>query len=127
MIDFLFGVKWCCFFVGPGNPVVGDWLKIMKSEHCNREDSFLFFETSNYGIKTCPANEWKITTERDEKLADMKHDRKLPDIQELLQRDIVKIASLTEAEVVAIVLYTGPMVSRARAEVCCEEPTTIYH
>ncbi len=95
-----------------GTPVVGNWLKIMASEHCERADSFVPFHTSNYEITTTPANEWRITTNRDESLADMGHDRRLPNTEELWRSDVARKAGLLLAEVVAIVLYTGPMVSR---------------
>ncbi len=37
--------------------------------------------------------------------------REIPDIGKLLDLDIAKKARLTRAEVVAVVLYTGPMAS----------------
>ena len=84
----------------------------MKKEHCNRIDSDLLFETLNYGITTTPAKEWEITTKQDESMADMRHGRRLPNLEELLRSDVATKALLTKAEVTAIVLYTGPMVSR---------------
>ncbi len=102
----------------PGDPVVGDWLKIMASEHCEGPDSLVTFHTSNYGITSTPAQEWSITTTRDESLADMRHGRRLPDPEELWRSDVATKAGLTLAEVTAVVLYTGPMVGRARAVPC---------
>ncbi len=93
-----------------GDPVVGNWLNIVESEHCQQTDSNLTFHTSNYGITTTPANEWKITVERDEQLADMRHGRRLPDIEELLRSDTAANAGLQLVEIVVLVLYTGPMV-----------------
>ena len=95
-----------------GDPVIGDWLKNMESEHCERPDSHVDFESTNYRIITTPAREWEITTKQDKSLADMRHDRRLPVIQELCRE---QRANLIEDEVVAIVLYTGPMVGRERA------------
>jgi hypothetical protein len=103
----------------PGEPVVGECLKILKSEHCDRPDSHTPFLTSNYKITTTPAQEWKVTTEQDESLADMHHHRRLPNIQELCQSDAATKACLTEVEVISIVLYTGPMVSLAPATMPC--------
>jgi hypothetical protein len=87
-------------------------MKTMEAEHCNRPDSKIPFRTSNYGIDTCPLDEWVITTKRDASKADMRHDRRLPDIAQLLQDDAATRANLNEAEVTAVVLYTGPMVRR---------------
>ncbi len=86
----------------------------MQAEHCSRGDSDAPFETSNYKITTTPAREWKITMQRDKQLADMRHGRRLPDVKKLLRSDEATKAGLCLAEVVALVLYTGPMVSRAR-------------
>ena len=82
----------------------------MKSEHCDRLDSKVYFHTSNYGITTTPENEWKVTTTRDESLADIRHFRTLPDTEDRARSDIATKAGLILAEVVALVLYTGPMV-----------------
>ena len=87
-------------------------MKTLEAEHCNRPDSKIPFRTSNYGIDTCPLDEWVITTKRDASIADMRHDRRLPDIAQLLQDDAATRAKLIEAEVTAVVLYTGPMVRR---------------
>jgi hypothetical protein len=99
---------------GSGEPVVGDFWKIVESEHCRSPDSSEPFLTSNYGITTTPAQEWEITTKQNASLADMRHDRRLPNPEDLLQSDLSKRAGLTLIEVVVLVLYTGPMVSRAR-------------
>ena len=100
---------------GSGEPVVGDFWKIVESEHCRRPDSSKPFLTSNYGITTTPAQEWEITTKQNASLADMRHDRRLPNPEDLLRSDLSKRAGLTLIEVVVLVLYTGPMVGyRAR-------------
>ena len=97
-------------FTCPGDPVVGDFFKVVKSEHCERSDSNLPFHTSNYGIKTTPAQEWEITTQQNESKADMRHKRRLPNPEELWQSDVARNAGLRLIEVIVIVLYTGPMV-----------------
>ena len=47
---------------------------------------------------------------RDAQLADMRHGRRLPDVEELLRSDTAAKADLKLVEVVVLVLYTGPMV-----------------
>ncbi len=103
------------FLAHPGDPVVGDWLKIIESEHCYQIDSSIAFHTTNYGITTSPAQEWGITMNLDASRADMRHGRRLPDLAELLRSDVATQAGLSFAEVVVLVLYTGPMVGRAPA------------
>jgi hypothetical protein len=41
----------------------------------------------------------------------MRHARTLDTIDQLMKKDIVRSAELERVEVIAIVLYTGPMVS----------------
>ncbi len=91
---------------------MGEWLKIVRSEHCERPDSLIPFHTTNYGITTTPAQEWEITTMRNASLADMRHGRRLPNTEELWHSDVAKNAGLALVEVIVIVLYTGPMVGR---------------
>jgi hypothetical protein len=83
-------------------------------EHCDSSDSEVSFCTTNYGITTTPADEWRITTTRDASLADMRHDRRLPDIHELHKSKAAQDAGLTLVEIIMLVLYTGPMVGRPR-------------
>ena len=89
-------------------------MKIVEAEHCRSTDSPVPFQTSNYGITTTPAQEWEITTKQNASLADMRHDRRLPNPEELWQSERSKRAGLTLVEVVVLILYTGPMVGRAR-------------
>ena len=85
----------------------------MKAEHCSGEACNHEFETTNHTkIKTYPKKEWKIVVEKypcPER--DMKYSRRIPDIDELVKLPLAKRAALTRHEVIAIVLYTGPMVS----------------
>ncbi len=103
---------------GSGDPHP-DWLNAMEAEHCKRENSFIVKTTSNYGIETCPANEWAITVLQQVCLADLRHSRRLPNIAEILQSDAAKKAELSEAEIIAAVLYTGPMVRQRDTCGCC--------
>ncbi len=87
-----------------GDPSL-DFLKAMETEHCHRK----VFKTQNYGIETCPFNEWDIVVNRNLPAADMRSERRVPDIDELLKLEQAIAAKLTREEVVAVVLYTGPM------------------
>jgi hypothetical protein len=77
----------------------------MAAEHCSRGGHQTYFVTGNYGIRTCPSNEWAITAEGDHTHADLRHKRRLVTIVELMTQ-------LTRCEVIAVVFYTGPMVRR---------------
>jgi hypothetical protein len=91
----------------------------MEAEHCSSGDSKIPFETKNYHINTFPAKEWAITVRHDLTGADMKHGRKLVPIEEKMNEQIVGIAKLQRSEVIAVVLYTGPMVSRTDSLLRC--------
>ncbi len=72
------------------------------------------FESPNYHIETNPLKEWRITADGQHHLAaaaDMLHDRQFPCICKLMNLDRALTAKLERCEVIAIVLYTGPMVS----------------
>jgi hypothetical protein len=84
----------------------------MEDEHCNSFDSDQKFETSNYHITTTPRTEWQIVVRCDPSQADMRFHRRIPSIKELLELPISKSACLDECEVIEVVIYTGPMVSR---------------
>jgi hypothetical protein len=80
----------------------------MRQEHCERAGCNVEFTTGNYKITTTPRQEWQYIVEN-VPCPDMRHKRRLVPISELLQLDSSKAAKLCEEEVVAIVLYTGPM------------------
>jgi hypothetical protein len=80
----------------------------MRQEHCERAGCDVQFTTGNYKITTTPRQEWQYIVEN-VPCPDMGHKRRLVPISELLQLDSSKTAKLCEEEVVAIVLYTGPM------------------
>jgi hypothetical protein len=82
----------------------------MRREHCSKQGYDHHFTTSNYQIQTFPKNEWQIVVDKREDLADMSHGRQLVDISILMKLEMVIKANLTRQEVIAIVLYTGPMV-----------------
>jgi hypothetical protein len=92
-----------------------DFEKAMEMEHRTDKGCREYFVTNNYKIRTCPYEEWRITVLHDIP-TDMSpeataHNRRFVPIAELMQVDVVIQAELTREEVIAVVLYTGPMVS----------------
>jgi WD40 repeat protein len=85
-----------------------DFKNAMRQEHCERAGCDVQFTTGNYKITTTPRQEWQYIVEN-VSCPDMGHKRRLVPIGELLQLDSSKTAKLCEEEVIAIVLYTGPM------------------
>ncbi len=90
-----------------------DFEKAMEAEHCNREDSKELFTTKNYSIRTCAHDEWQLVVQEGSTgvsyTADMRYGRRIPNIDELLQLPRTAAAKLSRPEVIAVVLYTGPM------------------
>ena len=80
----------------------------MRQEHCERAGCDVEFTTGNYKITTNPKREWQYVVDG-VACPDMGHQRRLISILELLQRQVCRDAKLCEEEVIAIVLYTGPM------------------
>jgi hypothetical protein len=88
-----------------------DFEKAMEAEHCAGPGSTHEFTTRNYGITTCPSKEWNIVISKKEcPLADKEHGRHIPRVEELLVLTKAKEAKLRYVEVIALVLYTGPLV-----------------
>jgi hypothetical protein len=83
----------------------------MKVEHCTKAGHDALITTSNYGITTTPQREWKCTV-LGEAFApeDLGHGRVVKSIDEHMKNVLVATAKLSREEVVAMVLYTGPMV-----------------
>jgi hypothetical protein len=82
--------------------------KAMRQEHCERAGCDVQFTTDNYKITTDPRSEWQYVVDG-VACPDMGHQRRLIPIFKLLQRKVCQDAKLCEEEVIAIVLYTGPM------------------
>ena len=83
----------------------------MRSEHCQKGGASYSFTTRNYRITTTPAVEWEVIVDGKPCLPENRlNNRRFPDLQELLTSDIAVQACLTLPEVIALVLYTGPMV-----------------
>jgi hypothetical protein len=85
----------------------------MEAEHCHREDSNAAFTTRNYGIQTCAHDEWHFvvhgSASGSRKAADMRHRRVIRKIEELCELGMAADAGLSRPEVIAVVLYTGPL------------------
>ncbi len=84
----------------------------MKAEHCTKLGCDIEFETSNYHIKTTAGREWAVVVEKEPLMSSEDgHDRRIPDIEELKVLPLTIKAKIIQIEIVALVLYTGPMVS----------------
>ena len=85
----------------------------MQAEHCIKSGSDFVFETGNYHITTCPKVEWRIIAHGEAcPQNNMLHDRVIRKVEDCMALKLTKNAKLCEAEVIAVILYTGPMVSR---------------
>ena len=88
----------------------------MEREHCYSKDSLKEFKTGNYHITTFPKREWLFAVRRELKGVDMGHGRVVRDVDRLLEEHNKLVSSgdakLKRPEVIAAVLYTGPMVSQ---------------
>ena len=70
------------------------------------------FETSNYHIKTTAQREWSIVVHNEPLTpSEAGHDRRIPALDELELLPMSTKANLCRAEIIALVLYTGPMVN----------------
>ena len=92
-----------------------DFEKAMEMEHCTGKGYLEYFVTNNYKIRTCPFDEWQLTVLHDLSKATLPeataHSRRFVPIADLMKVDLAIQAKLTRPEVIAVVLYTGPMVS----------------
>jgi hypothetical protein len=83
----------------------------MESEHCTKPGYNEFFTSSNYKITTNQQIEWLIVRGELQCPANqMGHGRKIQPISQPMEKPTAKKANLSEVEVIAVVLYTGPMV-----------------
>ena len=80
----------------------------MRAEHCHKAGADLAFTSTNYGIATTPRREWAVASgEAECPESDRGHGRVVPRVGEL--RRLPAAAGLADAEILALVLYTGPM------------------
>ena len=91
----------------------------MEAEHCKLTGCDQQFTTLNYtGITTTPRKEWDIVVNRKKcPHEQMRFNRRIPFISDLLELPLARNAKLSEAEVIAIVLYTGPMVRNSAFQI----------
>jgi hypothetical protein len=88
----------------------------MEAEHCSKVGCLIQFTTGNYGVTTTPRREWNIVLGLEEcDMADMKDRsgnivRRIPKIRDLKEMALATDSKLVDAEIIAVVLYTGPMV-----------------
>jgi hypothetical protein len=86
----------------------------MKREHCSCRGFNVEFKPPNFSdnsASTTPKIEWEIVEEGKLPQKYQNEGRKVLNVDNLLKLDIVEKAGLKRFEVVAVMLYTGPMVS----------------
>jgi hypothetical protein len=85
--------------------------KAMKAEHCTKEGSAFEFETAKKKKKTSK-REWAIVVDREPLTSgEDGGGRTIPNIDDLTLLPMSVKANLLKIEIIAMVLYTGPMVS----------------
>jgi len=91
-------------------PPHSDFMHAMEDEHCFKFGSQEKFEAvlNKEALTTCPCKEWKTVLEPSRELL---RGRKRLDIQQLISHPISQAAALNFFEIIAIILYTGPMFS----------------
>jgi hypothetical protein len=83
----------------------------MKAEHCTLGGSLHPFSPRPKST-TCPKREWEIVMGlKSISEEDRRRGRAIPNLDELLELEMARKSRLVREEVVAVVLYTGPMVS----------------
>jgi hypothetical protein len=83
----------------------------MQAEHCTKGGSDFEFETSKKKKKTSK-REWAIVVDREPlNSGEGGGGRTIPNIEELMLLPMSVKANLLKIEIIALVLYTGPMVS----------------
>ena len=82
----------------------------MKAEHCQKAGCDVPFKSFNYDIETTPEEEWKIIVEG-KATSHMGHGRTIRELKALMAEEVVVCSNISRDEVIAVVLYTGPMVS----------------
>jgi hypothetical protein len=87
-----------------------EFLKAMEAEHTSMAGCDMLFTTHNYGITTTARTEWGIVVER-MKVPDeqMTRGRVIPQAEHKFRSERAMKAGLRKEEVLAIIMYTGPM------------------
>eukprot|EP00300_Choanocystis_sp_HF-7_P008631 c16014_g1_i3.p1 GENE.c16014_g1_i3~~c16014_g1_i3.p1 ORF type:complete len:739 (-),score=116.90 c16014_g1_i3:77-2293(-) len=86
------------------------FMERMEAEHTKLQGCYTEFTTWNYAIATTPLQEWEYVMHR--RTCPPEHSgngRRIVPLQELMELASTTNAGLRECEVLAIVLYTGPM------------------
>ena len=92
----------------------------MRAEHCTKSGYNFKFTTSNYGITTTPEAEWACSVEGRPFTPEHRgHNREIFSVEDRMQLELVGKAKLCREEVIAIILYTGPMVPRGFSCIFC--------
>ena len=81
----------------------------MEAEHCKRQDSKDEFNPGNYDTTTTPSLEWLVVTNDSKRQEASVGPRLVRAYEEVMEDSIVKQAKLRKEEIVALILYTGPM------------------
>ena len=84
-------------------------MEAMELEHCAKYGHDIKFTAPNYLITTTPEEEWAIVV-HNAPTQNLGHGRRIKPIKELMKEDLVAKTNMIEAEVVAVVHYTGPLV-----------------
>jgi ankyrin repeat protein len=84
--------------------------KTMEAEHCSMVGCDMKFTTRNYGITTTARAEWGVVVRGQAPPAEhMLHGRVIALVEDKLQSSKARKAKLRREEVIAVLLYTGPM------------------
>eukprot|EP00961_Rhodomonas_salina_P208426 2812889-Rhodomonas_salina.2 len=86
-------------------------LGAMELEHCSKADSKILFTTPNYNVTTTPEKEFELVKHREKAIAASEGSRRVLFFEDLLELEVVKRARLMVSEIIALQLYTGPMVA----------------
>lgn len=102
----------CFFKIGLPSPRLLDG---MEAEHCRRRDSKDEFSPGNYNTTTTPSQEWLVVTNEVKAREASTGERIVKTLPELMRDPLVAKASLRDVEVLALLLYTGPMFAKYNA------------
>ena len=88
-------------------------MEAMDLEHCHSYGFDAPFTTSSNQITTTPAKEWAVVV-RGVQAENTDRNRRIRPLKECMQLSLVQLAGLIEPEVIAVILFTGPLVSARR-------------
>ena len=82
----------------------------MESEHCQGKGASIRFTTKNTEIETCADREWRIAVGAEAAEVSQGPARRIRPVEELESLSTSKECGLIRPEILAVVLYSGPMV-----------------